>query len=130
MLIVYHKSSFLYRIRSVKFLFLKMLFVPSVITTVVWSLYKHGLVPVVCLHKKGIDKLTFYRYPLNYLVHWMIPLSLNLFFIQFSFLFQQFLNHSILFFSFSLIYLSFKNHFFLIILSRHITKPNPVFKYV
>ena len=33
--------------------------------------------------KKGIDKLTFYRYPLNYLVHWMIPLSLNFFFIQF-----------------------------------------------
>ena len=50
--------------------------------------------------KKGIDKLTFYRYPLNYLVHWMIPLSLNFSFIQFWFLFQQFLNRSILFFSF------------------------------
>jgi len=33
-------------------------------------------------------------------------------------------------FFFSLIYLSFKKRFFLIILSRHITKPNPVFKYV
>ena len=35
-----------------------------------------------------------------------------------------------LIFSFSLIYLSFKKRFFLMILSRHITKPNPVSKYV
>ena len=66
--------------------------------------------------KKGIDKLTFYRYPLNYLVHWMIPLSLNFSFIQFWFLFQQFLNRSILFFLFSLIYLSLKTLLLMILL--------------
>ena len=59
--------------------------------------------------KRVSDKLTFYRYPLNYLVHWMIPLFFELFLYSILIPFSTISESFNLIFSFFLIYLSFKN---------------------